>query len=136
MRLTWGALLLLLSSNLQAAAPTLRFAIADSWTMPAVAIDGGQPSTGILYDTMGRLAQHLGAQAEFHVLARARMQKPWPRAKSTSAAMSPRPGYRPRRRTTCGACRCSSNATYWSAPARFQRPSGSRSFPANASARS
>lgn len=75
MRLTWGALLLLLSSNLQAAAPTLRFAIADSWTMPAVAIDGGQPSTGILYDTMDRLAQHLGAQAEFHVLARARMQK-------------------------------------------------------------
>lgn len=73
MRLTWGALLLL-STGLEAAEPPLRFVIADSWAMPTIQVEGDQPTAGILYDTMNSLARHLGTHAEFHVLARARVQ--------------------------------------------------------------
>jgi len=73
MRLTWGALFFF-SASLQAAEPTLRFAVADSWTMPTIEIEGDQPTNGILFDTMNSLARHLDTRAEFHVLARARVQ--------------------------------------------------------------
>ncbi len=73
MRLTWGALLLL-SASLEAAEAPLRFVIADSWAMPTIEIEGEQPTAGILYDTMNSLARHLDTRAEFHVLARARVQ--------------------------------------------------------------
>ncbi|AZC17380.1 MULTISPECIES: substrate-binding periplasmic protein [Pseudomonas] len=74
MRWTPGALLLL-CGNLHATEPPLRFAVADSWAMPTVALEDDRPSGGILYDTMDSLARHLGLRAEFHVLARARVQK-------------------------------------------------------------
>ncbi|MDD1020600.1 transporter substrate-binding domain-containing protein [Pseudomonas sp. TNT2022 ID1048] len=73
MHLTWGALLLL-STSLEAAEAPLRFVIADSWAMPTIEVDGEQPTAGILYDTMNSLARHMGTRAEFHVLARARVQ--------------------------------------------------------------
>ncbi|KAF0863863.1 ABC transporter substrate-binding protein [Pseudomonas sp. LD120] len=73
MRLIWGVLLLL-SANLEAAEPPLRFVIADSWAMPTIEIVDNQPTTGILYDTMNSLARHMDRRAEFHVLARARVQ--------------------------------------------------------------
>lgn len=73
MRLTWCALLLF-SASLEAAEPPLRFAIADSWAMPAIEVEGDQPTDGILFDTMNSLARHLETPAQFHVLARARVQ--------------------------------------------------------------
>lgn len=73
MRVILCALLLVASQALAAQAP-LRFSIADSWAMPLVQIEDGQPRQGILYDMMARLAQQLGRPAEFHVLARARVQ--------------------------------------------------------------
>lgn len=73
MRVILCALLLVASQAFAAQAP-LRFSIADSWAMPLVQIEDNQPRQGILYDMMSRLAQHLGRTAEFHVLARARVQ--------------------------------------------------------------
>ena len=73
MRLTWGALLLI-SASVTASEPPLRFAIADSWAMPLVQVDEGKPSQGILHDMMASLATQVGRPAEFHILARARVQ--------------------------------------------------------------
>jgi len=57
------------------AAPTpLRFAVVDSWSMPIIQIEHGQPTQGILYDLMTSLAHQVGSPAEFRVLARARVQ--------------------------------------------------------------
>jgi len=61
-------------TTLSMAAPTpLRFAISDSWAMPMVQIEGGQPTQGILYDLMLSLATQVGHPAQFQVLARARI---------------------------------------------------------------
>ena len=68
-----GALLLISTSALAAPVP-LRFAITDSWAMPMVQIEQGRPTQGILYDVMLSLATQVGLPAEFHVLARARVQ--------------------------------------------------------------
>lgn len=73
MRSALGALLLISVSATGAPAP-LRFAITDSWAMPMVQIEHGRPTQGILYDAMLSLATQLGLPAEFHVLARARVQ--------------------------------------------------------------
>ena len=73
MRLTWGALLLI-SASTSASEPALRFSIADSWAMPLVQIDAGKPTQGILHDMMASLATQVGRPAEFHILARARVQ--------------------------------------------------------------
>ncbi|MFJ2365261.1 substrate-binding periplasmic protein [Pseudomonas sp. NPDC087697] len=73
MRLALGALLLIGISANSAPAP-LRFAITDSWAMPMVQIEHGRPTQGILYDVMLSLATQVGLPAEFHVLARARLQ--------------------------------------------------------------
>ncbi|MCU1751518.1 substrate-binding periplasmic protein [Pseudomonas sp. 6D_7.1_Bac1] len=73
MRSALGALLLISVSAIAAPAP-LRFAITDSWAMPMVQIEHGQPTQGILYDVMLSLATQVGLPAEFHVLARARVQ--------------------------------------------------------------
>jgi len=72
-RLLLSALLLLSSASF-AAEPPLRFAIADSWSMPIVLIDGNQPHSGFLYDIMESLSNHMGRSAEYHVLARLRVQ--------------------------------------------------------------
>ncbi|AMB87937.1 amino acid ABC transporter substrate-binding protein [Pseudomonas agarici] len=73
MRIAWGAFVLMIA-NCSAAPAPLRFAVADSWAMPLVQIENDQPTQGILYDLMTSLAQQVGVPAEFHVLARARVQ--------------------------------------------------------------
>jgi len=73
MRSALGALLLVSASALGAPSP-LRFAITDSWAMPMVQIEHGRPTQGILHDVMLSLATQVGLPAEFHVLARARVQ--------------------------------------------------------------
>ncbi|WDH37263.1 amino acid ABC transporter substrate-binding protein [Pseudomonas chlororaphis] len=73
MRLALGAFLLV-AMNGFAAEPALRFSIPDSWAMPVVQIERGRPTQGILHDLMASLATQVGNPAEFHVLARARVQ--------------------------------------------------------------
>lgn len=73
MRLALGALLLI-SLNASAAEVPLRFVLPDSWAMPMVQLERGQPTQGILYDVMLSLATQVGVPAEFHVLPRARVQ--------------------------------------------------------------
>lgn len=73
MRLALGAFLLVAMEGF-AAEPALRFSIADSWAMPVVQIERGRPTQGILHDMMASLATQVGSPAEFHVLARARVQ--------------------------------------------------------------
>ncbi len=73
MRLTLTALVLIAGQCLGAQAP-LRFSIAESWTMPLVQLVDGQPTQGILYDLMQSLARQVGSPAEFHVIARLRLQ--------------------------------------------------------------
>ncbi|MEX3772341.1 substrate-binding periplasmic protein [Pseudomonas sp. MYb118] len=73
MRLALGALLLI-SLNASASDAPLRFVVPDSWAMPMVQLERGQPTQGILYDVMLSLATQVGLPAEFHVLPRARVQ--------------------------------------------------------------
>ncbi|MCX7081300.1 MAG: transporter substrate-binding domain-containing protein [Pseudomonas sp.] len=73
MRLAWATLLLITASGVAAEAP-LRFAITDSWAMPMVQIEHDQPTQGILHDMLLSLATQVGRPAEFHVLARGRVQ--------------------------------------------------------------
>lgn len=72
MRSAMGALLLL-STGCFADEVPLRFAITDGWAMPMVQIERGRPTQGILPDIMASLATQVGMPAEFHVLARARL---------------------------------------------------------------
>ena len=72
MRVVLGALWMITTLSLAAPAP-LRFAISDSWAMPLVQIEAGQPTQGILYDLMLSLATQVGHPAQFQVLARARI---------------------------------------------------------------
>ncbi len=72
MRVVLGALWMITTASLAAPAP-LRFSVSDSWAMPMVHLDNGQPTQGILYDLMSSLATQVGHPAEFHVLARARI---------------------------------------------------------------
>lgn len=73
MRLAWATLLLVSANGFAAQAP-LRFAVTDSWAMPMVQIERNQPTQGILHDMMLSLATQVGRPAEFHVLARGRVQ--------------------------------------------------------------
>jgi polar amino acid transport system substrate-binding protein len=73
MRLALGALLWISLSVTAVAAP-LRFVVPDSWAMPMVQLERGQPIQGILHDVMVSLATQVGVPAEFHVLPRARVQ--------------------------------------------------------------
>jgi polar amino acid transport system substrate-binding protein len=73
MRCALGALCLISLSGVAAEAP-LRFVVPDSWSMPMVQFESGQPTQGILYDVMLSLATQVGVPAEFHVLPRARVQ--------------------------------------------------------------
>lgn len=73
MRLALGALLFVSLSAAASDAP-LRFVVPDSWAMPMVQLELGQPTQGILHDVMVSLATQVGAPAEFHVLPRTRVQ--------------------------------------------------------------
>lgn len=68
------ASLLLCATPSWAEQPVLRFAIAESWSMPLIRIKHGQPVEGILYDLMQSAASEAGVRPEYHVLARLRMQ--------------------------------------------------------------
>ena len=71
----WTPLILILATvPCLAELPPLRFAIADSWAMPMVRHENGQPTEGILFDVMQSLALQIGYPAQFQVLARARVQ--------------------------------------------------------------
>jgi len=72
MRLAMGALLLWATGCFAEQIP-LRFAITDGWAMPMVQIDKGHPTQGIMPDVMTSLATQVGMPAQFHVLARARL---------------------------------------------------------------
>ncbi|MNE11035.1 Membrane-bound lytic murein transglycosylase F [compost metagenome] len=74
MRLALCALALLTCQCL-AAEPALRFSIPESWTMPLVRVENGQPVEGIVYDISQRLASQVGFTAQYHVMARLRLQK-------------------------------------------------------------
>lgn len=58
----------------------LRFAIADSWTMPLVQIENNTPVEGILFDLMNAVAARVQRKPEFHVLPRLRLQTAMERA--------------------------------------------------------
>ncbi|WP_229636117.1 substrate-binding periplasmic protein [Pseudomonas syringae] len=66
--------LLLLSQASASAEPPLRFSVADSWSMPLIQLDEGEPTSGILFDIMQSLARQSGLRAEYHVLPRLRVQ--------------------------------------------------------------
>lgn len=66
--------LLLLSQASAAAEPPLRFSVSESWSMPLIQLDEGEPTSGILFDIMKSLARQLGLRAEYHVLPRLRVQ--------------------------------------------------------------
>jgi len=67
---------LVLSAGQAWAAPApLRFSIAESWAMPLVDVENGQPTQGILLDMMKSLAKQVGSPAEFYVIPRKRLQQ-------------------------------------------------------------
>ncbi|WP_166366680.1 substrate-binding periplasmic protein [Pseudomonas akapageensis] len=74
MRLALGALALL-TCHCVAAEPALRFSIPESWTMPLARVELGQPVEGIVFDITQSLARQIGYPAEYHVMARLRLQK-------------------------------------------------------------
>lgn len=69
------ALLLFWTTHSLADQPVLRFSVAESWSMPLIRIEGGQPVEGLLYDLMQAMARETGARPEYHVLARLRLQQ-------------------------------------------------------------
>jgi polar amino acid transport system substrate-binding protein len=54
--------------------PPLRFAIADSWTMPLIRLENNQPVEGIMFELMNSLAADLQRRPEYHVMPRLRLQ--------------------------------------------------------------
>ncbi|BBH45176.1 substrate-binding periplasmic protein [Pseudomonas sp. KU43P] len=69
------ALLLLWCAHGLADPPVLRFSVAESWSMPLVRVEGGQPVEGLLFDLMQAVAREAGSLPEYHVLARLRLQQ-------------------------------------------------------------
>jgi polar amino acid transport system substrate-binding protein len=65
---------LLVGGPVLAASAPIRFLVSDSWSMPLMQIDNGQPTDGILYQIMLSLARQTGHPAEFRVLPRMRLQ--------------------------------------------------------------
>lgn len=63
------------ASNALAEQPVLRFSVAESWSMPLIRIEQDQPVEGILFDLMQTLAQEVGARAQYHLMARLRVQQ-------------------------------------------------------------
>ncbi|MCS3468157.1 ABC-type amino acid transport substrate-binding protein [Pseudomonas sp. JUb42] len=74
MRLLIFSILLWASTPSLADQPSLRFSLADSWSMPLVNVRDGQPNAGILFDIMQSLSEHMGRTAIYHVLPRNRIQ--------------------------------------------------------------
>ncbi|NIF27325.1 amino acid ABC transporter substrate-binding protein [Pantoea sp. Tr-811] len=68
-------LLLLWTTHSLAEPPVLRFSIAESWSMPLMRVQGGQPVEGLLFDLMQAMARETGVRPEYHVMARLRLQQ-------------------------------------------------------------
>ncbi|MFE2006249.1 substrate-binding periplasmic protein [Pseudomonas guariconensis] len=68
-------ILMLWAGNALAEQPVLRFSVAESWSMPLIRIEQDQPVEGILFDLMQTLARETGTWAEYHVMARLRVQQ-------------------------------------------------------------
>lgn len=68
------AALLLFARSATADEATLKFSVADSWSMPLIELQDYQPVNGILFDIMQSLARQVGRTAEYHVLPRLRVQ--------------------------------------------------------------
>lgn len=66
---------LLLIAPAQAEQPVLRFSVAESWSMPLIRFEDGQPVEGMLFDLMQAVAQEAGARPEYHLMARLRLQQ-------------------------------------------------------------
>ncbi|MDZ3993075.1 substrate-binding periplasmic protein [Pseudomonas sp. Teo4] len=69
------ALLLFWTTHSLAEQPVLRFSVAESWSMPLIRTEDGQPVEGLLYDLMQAMAREAGARPEYHMLARLRLQQ-------------------------------------------------------------
>lgn len=68
-------LLWLCSAYSLAEPPVLRFSVAESWSMPLMRIEQGQPVEGILFELMQAAAREAGVRAQYHVMARLRLQE-------------------------------------------------------------
>jgi polar amino acid transport system substrate-binding protein len=73
MRLVLSALALL-AGPAWASPPPLRFSIIESWVMPLMKVENGEPKAGILLDLMNSLARQVGSPAEYYILPRKRVQ--------------------------------------------------------------
>lgn len=72
-RLVMSALMLTNASAL-AQGPPLRFAVADSWSMPLMQTGNDGPTAGILFDIMQSLSRQIDQKAEYRVYPRLRVQ--------------------------------------------------------------
>jgi len=75
MRLLVLSTLLLTSGTALASEPTLRFSVADAWSMPLMHIDDRQANGGILFDIMQSMAAQAGMKSEYRVLSTNRVQR-------------------------------------------------------------
>ncbi|MBA1200931.1 transporter substrate-binding domain-containing protein [Pseudomonas capeferrum] len=69
------AMMLLWASHSLADEPVLRFAVAESWSMPLMRTEGELPVEGILFDLMQAIARETGMRPEYHLMARLRLQQ-------------------------------------------------------------
>ena len=69
------AIMMLWASCSLAQEPVVRFSIAESWSMPLIRTEGGQPVEGIFFDLMQAVAHEVGARPEYHLMARLRLQQ-------------------------------------------------------------
>ncbi|MDR2308009.1 MAG: transporter substrate-binding domain-containing protein [Paucimonas sp.] len=69
------AILLLWTTHSLAEQPVLRFSIAESWSMPLMRTEQEQPVEGILFELMQAIARETGTRAQYHVMARLRLQE-------------------------------------------------------------
>jgi polar amino acid transport system substrate-binding protein len=75
MRLLALSALLMVSAITCAEPAPLRFAVADSWSMPMAQVEDHQATGGIMVDIMSSMAAHAGMPAQFRVLSITRVQR-------------------------------------------------------------
>lgn len=56
-------------------ATPLRFSVMESWSMPLVRLQRGQPIDGIVYDITRSLARQVGRKALYHPYPRGRIEQ-------------------------------------------------------------
>ncbi|ORL66816.1 substrate-binding periplasmic protein [Pseudomonas putida] len=68
-------ILIFWASHSLAQQPVLRFSVAESWSMPLIRLEQGQPVEGILFDLMQALAREAGVRPRYHLMARLRLKQ-------------------------------------------------------------